>query len=117
MCSCLCVKTCMKKANLFPPAFLHLCVYSKYGGYGKPDALDMVRNPLPIVDLRELQVKAKKTIPLHFYRADVARVPCSASFRDNDNNCENRVSNFSTSFSTKSNLNESMEQPFLRPPM
>jgi len=47
-----------------------------YGGYGPPDKYDMVSQPLPIVDLTEKQAVLLPTVPLHFYRADVARRPC-----------------------------------------
>ena len=47
-----------------------------YGGFGPPDKHDMVRNPLPIVDLTEKQSRTLRTVPLNFYRTDLARVAC-----------------------------------------
>ena len=45
-----------------------------YGGYG-PSKYDMVSKPLPLVDLTSKQTESMPTIPLHFYRGDVARSP------------------------------------------
>jgi hypothetical protein len=49
-----------------------------YGGYGGAEKYDMVLNPLPVVDMTELQRRVMPTIPLKFYSMVEARVPPSA---------------------------------------
>ena len=50
-----------------------------YGGFGSNSAYDMVRNPLPVVDLSALQQRSMSQIPLNFYHTDVARTACISS--------------------------------------
>lgn len=46
-----------------------------YGCYGPSERFDMIMNPLPLVDLTEIQSRNLYNIPLNFYETSVARNP------------------------------------------
>ena len=56
-----------------------------YGCYGPSEKFDMIMNPLPIVDLTDVQSQNLYNIPLNFYETEVARNPVRSISRTADN--------------------------------
>ena len=59
-----------------------------YGCYGPSSKFDMVSNPLPLVDLTEIQSNNFHNIPLNFYEANSARTPVPFGSNHNFDNID-----------------------------